>query len=311
MRIGFPLTCIVSCLLVSTVSPRASVVVDMRTKAYSAESNSVVSVFDSGLEATDAPMPRFNETLKLSGSRLDMPTVSWSDMRASRLAARSTAGGGKKRIATAVAASALLPGLGELYLYLDTRDRATLARVPLFFALEGYLWYSYADNHSKGKDFKRQYETYADAHWSLDRFLQTHPCCAYVGGCKSWQEYNENCQGELPFFIYTPREMDREEYYENIGKYNAFVFGWDDWDNQADYWTPHRHYYVSLRNESDDYLTKGDQRLMGLIVSRVVSMLDAGWIAYRTSRGQGGDGGWSIHRGGGGVAPSLVISRRF
>ena len=302
--------CVAFVLLACAGASRASGVADLEARALEARHGVRPSVF--GTERLDGrgPLPRPSDRLALSGRRLDGPPLTLADLRGETPGGLA-AGGGRKRIVTAVAASALLPGLGELYLYAGSRDKSTLARVPLFFALEGYLWYSYHDNHSKGKDLKREYEAFADAHWSLERFLETHPYCAGIGGCDNWQQYNENAQSSLPYFLFTPKEADREEYYENCGKYNAFVFGWDDWAGQSDYWTPNRHAYVDLRSESDKYLVRGDQRLMGLIVSRVVSMVDAGWIAYRTSRGYSEDKGWSLHLRMYDEAPTLTISRRF
>ncbi len=272
------------------------------------------SVFDRSAPGVGAAAIRPIETLRLEGSRIDMPTVHFSvDSRGYAPQAGAPGISGRKA-ALAVASSALLPGLGEFILYWDSRDPWTLARVPVFFALEGYFWYGYRDNYDTGKDFKRQYEAYADAHWDLDRFLLQHPCCDALGGCDSWQEYNEYCQGMFNYFLFTPKEVDREEYYENVGKYNAFAYGWDDWTNPTDYpdfWTPHRKYYWSLRGESDKYLLRSDQFIMALIVNRVVSVIDTGWLAYRMSKGGSPGEGWSLRLKTFDTAPCLVLSRGF
>lgn len=267
------------------------------------------SVFDKGRLPLAEKNLHFDEKLRMDGQRLEMPTVRAEEILSGRRSA--VTGSRRKRTIISVLCSAILPGLGELYLYRETRDKGILARVPFFMAAEGYLWYGYAHNHSKGKDLKQDYMDYADAHWSLDRFLEQHPCCAGIGGCVDWEEYNTECSGDYFFFLYTPREMDEEEYYENIGKYDAFVFGWDDWDSQPDNWTPHRTYYWSLRDESDKYLLRADRHIMLLIVNRVVSMLDAGLLAYR----MGGDGveaeGWSLELKPGLEAPVLNLCYRF
>jgi hypothetical protein len=118
-----------------------------------------------------------------------------------------------------------------------------------------------------------------------------------------------NCSSN--FFIFTPREADREEYYENAGKYNAFQYGWDDWTEQTGPWTARRTFYWGLRGSSDKYLKRGDQAVMFLIVNRVVSMIDAGWIAYRSSRGDDPTRGWSLDLKTFEDAPTLVVSKRF
>ncbi len=255
------------------------------------------------------------ERLPARGTRVSVPGAFLSGPRQARQGSGTGASWSRKNTAVAILASAILPGMGELYCYRASRDPWTLARVPVFLAAEGYLWYSYADNKSTGKDFKREYEAYADEHWDLDRFLQNHPYCQGIGGCPTWEYYNENAKNDYNYFFYTSREDDREEYYENIGKYNAFAFGWDDALDYEDagftYWTEKREEYVGMRNASDDYLLRADQRLMGLIVNRVVSMLDTGWLAYRISKGQDPDKGWGVRFKTYDRTPIVVVSRRF
>ena len=269
------------------------------------------SVFNAGRLPLSGKDLHLDETLRMEGRRLDRPTVRPEEILAGRSSTVSSGTSRRKRTIISVLCSAILPGLGELYLYRETRDNGILARVPFFMAAEGYLWYGYAHNHSKGKDLKQDYMDYADEHWSLDRFLDQHPCCDGIGGCEDWQEYNEECNGDYFFFLYTPHEMDEEEYYENIGKYDAFVFGWDDWDSQPDNWTPHRTFYWSIRDESDKYLLRADQHLMLLIVNRVVSMIDAGLLAYRIGEDESQAEGWSIELKPGREAPIVNLCYRF
>ena len=251
------------------------------------------------------------ESMKLPASRVEFPRVPASVILGGRGSYGGAGGVDKRRIVTSVLLSAIVPGLGEAYVWYGSRELSTLARIPLFLAAEGFFWHGYFHNHAKGKDYKEYYEKYADEHWSLDRFLLQHPCCENVGGCESYQEYNNLERCDYNFFIYTPKEIDEEEYYENIGKYDAFVFGWDDWNGQSDYWTPHRRVYWELRKISDDYLLKGDNFLMYLLVNRVVSMIDAGWLAYRMNRGDNINKGWSIDIKSVRYSPALIIGYRF
>ncbi len=50
---------------------------------------------------------------------------------------------------------------------------------------------------------------------------------------------------------------------------------------------------------------------MALIVNRVVSLLDAGWLAYRYNRGDYDDGGLSLDLRPGVEYSSIGISYRF
>ncbi|MBU8921521.1 MAG: hypothetical protein KOO63_06855 [Bacteroidales bacterium] len=261
------------------------------------------------------------ETLSLGGRKLDRPMASRADVLAPAGVRRSAMRpGGKRKMAISVLASALLPGLGELYLYLDSGEKKALYRAPVFMALDAYLWYGYKDNYDRGKDFKREYEAYCDAHWSEERFLAQHPECIGYGGCDDWEMYNEIGPASQDFFfIYIPRDLDREEYYENCGKYDAFVFGWDDWDDTGwDYqyetfqpWTPHRTEYWRIRDESDKYLVRADQHIMLAIINRVVSMLDSAWLAYTINRGSVDDGGLTLDFTPGREMSTVGISYRF
>ena len=281
------------------------------------------SVFNVEKERGSARAFRLEERLSLGGTRVETPDASLFGVPTAPAIPAASASWSGKNTALAIVASAILPGMGELYCYTASRDRGTLLRVPVLVALDGFLWYGYFHNHSKGKDIKQDYMDYADEHWDLSRFLRNHPCCNQGVGdsCLSWQDFNETCQGEINYFFYTPRELDSEEFYENIGKYNAFVFGWDDadtWDyNNVDqyktyrYWPDHRTFYWSLRKDSDKYLLRADEYLMGLVIDRIVSMLDTGWLAYRISKGHDPDKGWSLRFKTYNEAPTLIISRRF
>jgi len=257
----------------------------------SRENEKLVSIFDQNEDFRITSGGSSGEVLRLRGERILTPAIMASD----RDSGPYTADGSRKRnMAISIIGSALLPGLGEMYMFSRTGEKSILGRALGLIAVEAYLWYGYFHNHDKGKDFKRQYEEYGDAHWSEERFLEYHPICDDIGGCDSWQQYNEigsdpsyNYSSEYFYFFYTAREVDREEYYENMGKYDAFLYGWDDWNGEylhkggePNYWTPHRTYYWDLRGESNKYLLRADYHIMGMIAARVVSMVHAGWIAY-------------------------------
>jgi hypothetical protein len=314
-----------SALAVSPASSRAEDAVGLPNALdHASRPGLSASVFSALADGAPSDGLRLGERLAYHGTPLERPKAFFTQGSggSAPAPARSVSWSGRNT-ALAVLASAVLPGMGELYCWSATRERGTLARASVFVALDGVMWYGYFHNHGIGKDYKRDYEDYADIHWDLDRFLHNHPCCNQGVGdsCDSWQYFNEHCQGQANYFYYTPRELDTEEYYENIGKYDAFVFGWDDaaaWDyDNADefkdyqYWTPHRTAYWDLRKDSDRYLLRGDQYLMGLLVSRVVSMLDAAWIAHRISSGQDPNKGWSLEMDTFDEEPSLIVSRRF
>ncbi len=278
---------------------------------------SASSVFGEDSELTGMEGLESKQTITLSGTRISSPAFSVGESIVRKRGSFALLSGEKrKRMAVSMISSALLPGLGEFFLYLDTGSKSILARAIGFIALEGYLWYGYDYNHDKGKDFKRQYEAYGDKHWSEDRFLENHPYCdVNPGSCDTWEDYNANAKDSYAYFYYTPREMDTEEYYENMGKYDAFLYGWDDWNGEYEhlggspnYWTDHRTEFWGLRGRSNDYLLKADRHIMGMIASRIVSMIHAGWLASKSSVS---DEGWSLEFKNGRLYSRIGVMYRF
>ncbi|MBN1163524.1 MAG: hypothetical protein JXB45_03020 [Candidatus Krumholzibacteriota bacterium] len=273
------------------------------------------SVF--GEEIFDLERFKHQETLKLTGRRISSanPPVSSRGRSFPAPPAAGMSSGGKKRVAISVLASAVLPGLGEIYLYSHSHRFSVLARGCAFMAMEGYSWYKYKTNYDKGKDYKSRYQRFCDAHWSEERFLLQHPFCDGIGGCTDWQQYNREAYVTGTwFFLYIPKYLDEEEYYENCGKYDAFAFGWDDWDGDYDNfepWSPNRSYYWELRGESDKFLVRADQYLMFTLINRVVSMIDAGYLAYRMNKGEVDNQGWGLDIESGTQTASIGISYHF
>jgi hypothetical protein len=256
---------------------------------------------DTGARAFDLDEYRMKETLRLAGPKLETPVVSREELAAQRAggeeAGAAVSPRSSRNIGLAMLSSAIIPGMGELYVATGSNKISHYLRVPIFIGLDIFFWYSYRDNYDKGKEVKAEYEIFGDAHWSEERFLLQHPYCDGIGGCDSWEQYNEDAKGDYYYFVYIPRHLDHEEYYENMGKYDAFAFGWDDWNgdyNDVVAWTPNRTTYWDMRIESDDYLLKADRYVMALIINRVVSMLDAGYLAYKYNKGDYDDKGLTL-----------------
>ena len=302
---------VVSCLL-------ALLLAGLSIETSAAPSAHAAAAKETGGRTFDLEGYRLNETLRFTGRKRETPIVTREELEAQRSGFQETGSAvsarPKRNIAAAIIASAVLPGMGELYVATGTKKVSHYIRVPVFLALDVYFWYSYRDNYDKGKEVKAEYEMFGDEHWSEERFLLQHPYCDGIGGCDSWEQYNEDAKGDYYYFVYIPKHLDHEEYYENMGKYDAFAFGWDDWNgdyNDVEAWTPNRTTYWAMRTESDDYLLRGDRYVMALIINRVVSMLDAGWLAYRYNRGDYDDAGWTLDLRPGMESSSIGLSYRF
>jgi len=98
-------------------------------------------------------------------------------------------------------------------------------------------------------------------------------------------------------------EADRREYYENLGKWDQFVFGWDDYRDPRTFLSTddvnirnlkdprtseNREVYRSMRQTSNDHYSKRDRYIYASVAFRLFSVLQ---VAYLEGLLFGGDGG--------------------
>jgi len=219
-----------------------------------------------------------------------------------------------------ILASAVLPGTGEV---LSGKKHGFL-----LMAFDIFAWTRVAKYHSDGNDLTNAFNAYADQHYS-DLYLwygynssfQNDPAYAeragegyyYFGLQGSWTDpdrITQNLQDLLP--LYVSREDDLREYYENAGKWEQFIFGWDDYQSprihggEHDY-TPdptnrlsdlhqpwvslHREVYRDMREAANDAYKKRDRWLYVNIGLRVFSVLETAWFNGLLG---GGDDGMAV-----------------
>ncbi len=161
--------------------------------------------------------------------------------------------------------SAVLPGAGQLY---NGDDRGYL-----YLGIEAAAWFarlSYLDAGNRKED---EFERFADVHWTLRDYRARR------------DSLGANYTVENDSLIVGFSRRDRQQYYEEIGKYDKFRAGWDDWaatydptnDRAA---SPNRAHYRRMREQSNDLLDRARLALAAAMVNRVVSGVDA----FRTAR---------------------------
>ena len=119
----------------------------------------------------------------------------------------------QKSAKKAMLLSSLFPGAGQYY-----ADKSNLATY-IFPLLEIGLWTGYIVYHQKGLDKESDYQDYADTYYK--------------------REYQERVQSDITqdpnasiTFYSNHFRLDEENtqhFYEDIGKYSKYVFGWVDW----------------------------------------------------------------------------------
>ncbi len=198
--------------------------------------------------------------------------------------------------------SAVLPGAGQTY---SERYWQGLA----FFGAEVGLWVTYAIYQSKGDKQTSEFQTYADANWSVVRYAQwiidhigqLNPGVNTTGmivstdpALEPWQQVdwgrinqveNQIMQVTGNGFTHNLPLRPAQQYYELIGKYPQFVGGWDDggpftvYDIQHETVSPHFLGYRDQRGRANSLYAIASTATYVLVANHVLSALEAAWSA--------------------------------
>ena len=217
--------------------------------------------------------------------------------------------------------SFLLPGLGETYV----GSKRGLA----FMAVEALSWYLYVTNTNEGKDLEDDFQRFADANWHYTDEVGSQGQ-ALDNNYWKWLQYQfrqvglpddvdpydyatVNSQLETtvqksksPIFghsIHNLPSTNTQQYYEMIGKYPQFVYGWEDVDDTALNPTIRDEYnnfnqnvaidlvksnlrvqYEDKRDKSNDKLKAGQRGIHIMILNRVISAVHAARMAYNHNK---------------------------
>ncbi|MCB2205719.1 hypothetical protein KQI65_13320 [bacterium] len=190
--------------------------------------------------------------------------------------------------------SAVIPGAGELY-----AESYWLA--GLFAAIEGGLWYYSIDQNSKGDDQTGVFESYADQHWSVVKYAEwlNENAKDFEGGENAvhiaidpdeslppWQRVDwdamHTTELAVPVFSHKLPPHGDQQYFELIGKYDQYSYGWDD-KVSGYYRDPSSNflYYADLRGQANDFYNTADTIVNLIILNHLLSAIDAAWAAAR------------------------------
>lgn len=175
--------------------------------------------------------------------------------------------------------SAVIPGSGQLY-------GGSYLKAAGFLAIEAASWYMYLHYNQQGKDLEDKFELYADTHWSEDKYwdwIAHHSGLPRnnLAALRAW---------EHDHFSHGLHEQKDQQYYEMIGKYDQFNFGWDDVDvsligEDIPYWRQHRSAnrlaYEGMRKDSNDAFKNATTGVTIVIINHLISTLDAAWTVKR------------------------------
>jgi hypothetical protein len=181
------------------------------------------------------------EGLKFSPHRAQFAAPS-SDQASADETATSPQLSGKKNIGRAAMFSLVIPGTGQLY------TGSWLRAVP-WFAIEVAGWALFSQYNAQGNDKTDEFEQYAGpwqntdpgaGNFNMDAYLMREYQVAtstqatldpYQGDYPTWRDLKWADRNQhLPApFTHDILTVDRQQYYEMIGKYyDQFGFGWND-----------------------------------------------------------------------------------
>lgn len=179
--------------------------------------------------------------------------------------------GSEKSPKKAFMMSILVPGLGEFY-------SGAKYRAAGFFGAEALTWLAWSGWRSKGADLRAEFRQFADQNWDEARY-------------REWQAFNAAPLGSNNAYIETEtlptKEEDTQQYYELIGKYAQFIYGWSDVanlplsiDNQS-ITSAVEEQYETMRNESNKHLKRASVIIGLTVVNHIASAIHA--FAYTRS----------------------------
>jgi hypothetical protein len=189
----------------------------------------------------------------------------------------SVQGKGAPRRWWPLALSLVMPGLGE----------ATTGYTRGYFLMAADVASLGAAYHydQAGDEEEAKYIAFADQYWSEElwaealRTVDTAP----------WFGTNYQNPEDVPLFV--PKDEDPREYYENLGKWDIFWYGWADsrtpievqpgwdWENPpVEFMTPLRDQYINMRNASNDDYKWRDRFLSLSLLMRVFSVVEVAYL---------------------------------
>ena len=205
---------------------------------------------------------------------------------------------GAKSVPKALLFSAVVPGSGQIY------SRSYLKGLA-FLVIEAAALTGHFRFNNEGNRLEDQFEADANALWHENAYWNwMEEICG--GSCNNMDDLRSFERANFSHFL--PEEKN-QPYYENIGKYNQFIIGWQEFREEilpeeigeepftyAHYQSgelngkdlrtisPQRTSYTELQDDSDRNFKRATTLASLLLLNHVVSALDAAWTTKRFNR---------------------------
>ncbi len=277
------------------------------------------------------------DLLAISGMNADSSTVTRYIM------VQNVDEGKLKKPLLAGALSLLVPGAGEFY-------SGSYIKSAIFFSAEVAAIAVAIMYNNKGDSKTSQFEAYANAHWSALRYakwiaaygvsdygptnfsptqadydaIDKNHDFSTINAWESSAEHSEGFSHQLP-------KYGEQQYYELIGKYNQYKFGWDQYEvngvtaennggippsdlKQYDSYVPQQMLnYAVDRGKANNYYYAAGVATGIVVVNHLFSAVDAALSANSYNKTFEAQMGMRLQNIGGGqeVVPELHMSLKF
>jgi len=161
--------------------------------------------------------------------------------------------------------SLIIPPLGKIHVNSKIKS-------PVFLGLDVTLWALYFNYHGKGKDEEKKYRAFADEHWSEDEYLRW--LVTHLGIESDTATYWDPEKQEWTYLSHHLPDKKTDQYYEMIGKYEQFSWGWVDYDTTENF-SLSRDSYLDMRRISNDWLNKAKYSAMISLANHILAAFDA------------------------------------
>jgi len=248
-------------------------------------------------QATE-PLPRAKELLAQPGPVTELRQNLYAYMRTEEAKAEELKFKQKmsqyRSPTKGVLLSAALPGAGQFY-------NGSKLKGVVFLLVEAAAVAGHFHFNNKGNDFRDDFQNLANSEWNETAYWDW---ISHVSGVDRQNDAALREFESANFSHFLPQKKG-QQYYENIGKYNQFVYGWTDFRNKVgdvenfsfgqyqsnsyngtrlEDISPTRTEYMQIRTNSNDNLKRATALVTLTFLNHVVSALDGGLSAKRYNR---------------------------
>lgn len=167
--------------------------------------------------------------------------------------------------------SLILPGAGEIY-------TGSKLKAALFMGLEVFSWYSYITSYSDGQDLENEFRAFANEYWNPSDYR------AWLVEVKGVPSDTIDFAEDSSFTHHLPNFMT-QQYFEMIGKYDQFLYGWADTDyDTGDSTSELRDSYLGMRENANNKFDRARNFAIISIANRMISAFDAALSARKLNK---------------------------